>query len=433
MQEAPRYADVVGRGARLSGRARARPARRPASPASASCIDPGFGFGKTLAHNLALAARAARRSRRRAIRCSRACRASRRWARSPAAPVGERLAGERCGGARGGGARRGDRPRARRARDGRRAEGLAAVDPRTARTRRTSPCTRFPTASELTMTQQHYFGTDGVRGRVGEPPITPELVLKLGWAAGRVLAADTRARRRAPARADRQGHAHLGLHARGGAGGGPVRRRRRRLALRAAADARGRLPDARAAAVRRHRDQRVAQSASTTTASSSSPAPAPSCPTTIEQAIERGMADAARLRALGGARQGAPHRRRRRPLHRVLQGHVPVGPRPQGLAHRRRLRARRRLPRRAAGVPRARRRGRSRSAPSPNGININDGVGATHPQTLKRRCVEHSADLGIALDGDGDRLVDGRPRGRALRRRPAALRDRARTTGGAAC
>lgn len=33
-----------------------------------------------------------------------------------------------------------------------------------------------------------YFGTDGVRGRVGEPPITPEFVLKLGWAAGRVLA-----------------------------------------------------------------------------------------------------------------------------------------------------------------------------------------------------------------------------------------------------
>src|SRR5512141_3179594 len=39
--------------------------------------------------------------------------------------------------------------------------------------------------------KRQYFGTDGVRGRVGEPPITPELVLKLGWAAGRVLAADT--------------------------------------------------------------------------------------------------------------------------------------------------------------------------------------------------------------------------------------------------
>src|SRR5258708_35658481 len=36
-----------------------------------------------------------------------------------------------------------------------------------------------------------YFGTDGVRGRVGEPPITPELILRLGHAAGRVLAAQS--------------------------------------------------------------------------------------------------------------------------------------------------------------------------------------------------------------------------------------------------
>ncbi len=33
-----------------------------------------------------------------------------------------------------------------------------------------------------------YFGTDGVRGRVGQPPMTPDFVLKLGWAAGRALA-----------------------------------------------------------------------------------------------------------------------------------------------------------------------------------------------------------------------------------------------------
>lgn len=33
-----------------------------------------------------------------------------------------------------------------------------------------------------------YFGTDGIRGKVGEHPITPDFVLKLGWAAGKVLA-----------------------------------------------------------------------------------------------------------------------------------------------------------------------------------------------------------------------------------------------------
>ncbi len=35
-----------------------------------------------------------------------------------------------------------------------------------------------------------YFGTDGVRGRVGESPITPEFVMHLGYAAGQVLVAD---------------------------------------------------------------------------------------------------------------------------------------------------------------------------------------------------------------------------------------------------
>ena len=33
-----------------------------------------------------------------------------------------------------------------------------------------------------------YFGTDGVRGLVGQFPITPDFVMKLGWAAGKVLA-----------------------------------------------------------------------------------------------------------------------------------------------------------------------------------------------------------------------------------------------------
>ena len=32
-----------------------------------------------------------------------------------------------------------------------------------------------------------YFGTDGIRGKVGEGHITPEFVMKLGWAPGRVL------------------------------------------------------------------------------------------------------------------------------------------------------------------------------------------------------------------------------------------------------
>ncbi len=40
------------------------------------------------------------------------------------------------------------------------------------------------------MSNRKYFGTDGIRGKVGEFPITPDFALKLGWAAGRVLAKD---------------------------------------------------------------------------------------------------------------------------------------------------------------------------------------------------------------------------------------------------
>lgn len=42
---------------------------------------------------------------------------------------------------------------------------------------------------------------------------------------------------------------------------------------------------------------------------------------------------------------------------------------------------------------------------SPNGFNINRDCGSTHPQALSARVIEEGADLGIALDGDADRIV----------------------------
>ncbi|MEZ4381602.1 MAG: phosphoglucosamine mutase [Nannocystaceae bacterium] len=41
----------------------------------------------------------------------------------------------------------------------------------------------------------------------------------------------------------------------------------------------------------------------------------------------------------------------------------------------------------------------------PNGTNINAGVGAVHPQAMRDAVLEHGADLGVALDGDADRVV----------------------------
>lgn len=42
---------------------------------------------------------------------------------------------------------------------------------------------------------------------------------------------------------------------------------------------------------------------------------------------------------------------------------------------------------------------------SPNGLNINDGVGSTHPEALAQLVKEKEADVGLAFDGDGDRLI----------------------------
>lgn len=42
---------------------------------------------------------------------------------------------------------------------------------------------------------------------------------------------------------------------------------------------------------------------------------------------------------------------------------------------------------------------------APDGFNINKGVGATSPESLRRAVLKAKADLGIALDGDGDRLI----------------------------
>lgn len=42
---------------------------------------------------------------------------------------------------------------------------------------------------------------------------------------------------------------------------------------------------------------------------------------------------------------------------------------------------------------------------SPNGLNINDGVGSTHPEALASFLKEREADVGLAFDGDGDRLI----------------------------
>lgn len=42
---------------------------------------------------------------------------------------------------------------------------------------------------------------------------------------------------------------------------------------------------------------------------------------------------------------------------------------------------------------------------TPNGVNINEGVGSTHPEALAKFVLEKGADIGLSFDGDGDRLI----------------------------
>jgi phosphoglucosamine mutase len=57
-----------------------------------------------------------------------------------------------------------------------------------------APYKQRNTLQENHLMSRKYFGTDGIRGRVGESPITPDFVLRLGYAAGRVLAHGDEAR-----------------------------------------------------------------------------------------------------------------------------------------------------------------------------------------------------------------------------------------------
>ena len=50
----------------------------------------------------------------------------------------------------------------------------------------------------------------------------------------------------------------------------------------------------------------------------------------------------------------------------------------------------------------------------PDGTNINDGCGSTHPEKLQAAVLKHHADIGLAFDGDADRLIAVDERGRVL-------------------
>jgi phosphoglucosamine mutase len=250
------------------------------------------------------------------------------------------------------------------------------------------------------MTMRKYFGTDGVRGLVGEDPITPEIVLKLGWAAGRVLGAksgdpgkiligkDTRVSGYLLESALESGLSAAGVD----------------IALL------GPMPTPAVAYLTRTARAR----AGIVISASHNPyedngikffsAEGAKLPDDVELEIERMMGEPLRMvssNALGKAwryddaggryvefcKSTFPHRA-------SLEGLRIVVDCAHGAAYHVAPLVFSEL---GADVTAA--------ANEPDGFNINRECGSTHPQALQRAVVGTGAHLGIALDGDGDRVV----------------------------
>jgi phosphoglucosamine mutase len=251
---------------------------------------------------------------------------------------------------------------------------------------------------------RRYFGTDGIRGKVGEGPITPEFVLRLGYAAGKVLAgadrwARTGARPTVLIGKDTRVSGYMleaALEAGFSAAGvdvmlaGPMPTpgiayltRALRLAAGVVISAShnpyydngikffsadgNKLPDDVESQIEEQLDLPLACAASEQLGKARRLDDAAGryiefCKSTFPAAFDlRGLKLVVDC-AHGAAYDVAPH-----VFHELGADVIPIGV-------------------------------------APNGFNINDGVGATAPDALVRAVRANHADLGIALDGDADRL-----------------------------
>jgi phosphoglucosamine mutase len=259
---------------------------------------------------------------------------------------------------------------------------------------------------------RRYFGTDGVRGRVGQAPITPELILKLGWAAGRTLVRFD-GRTSQDQRGERPG-VLIGKDTR-------ISGYLLEAALESGFSAAGvdvylcgPLPTPGIAYLTRA----LRLSAGIVVSASHNPfddngikffsARGSKLPDEVEAAIEAMMN--APLECVSSAELGKVWRvgdaggryiefcKSTFPSDLDLRDFRIVVDCAHGAGYDVAPRVFHELGADVVTV-----------AAHPDGLNINHGVGATHPRYLMDQVRTHAADLGIALDGDGDRLlmVDG--------------------------
>ncbi len=249
-----------------------------------------------------------------------------------------------------------------------------------------------------------YFGTDGVRGRVGEPPITPEMVLRLGYAAGRVLAAES---------ASHPGETPSVLIGKDTRISGYMLEAALEAGLSAAGVdvyLSGPLPTPAVAYLTRA----LRLSAGIVISASHNPfedngikffsATGTKLPDAVETAIERSMGEP--LTCVSSAELGKARRvndaagryiefcKATFPNELDLKGLKLVVDCAHGAGYHVAPPVFHELGAEVVAV-----------GDDPDGVNINAGVGATHPKHLQAAVRQYKADFGIALDGDGDRLV----------------------------
>ena len=249
-----------------------------------------------------------------------------------------------------------------------------------------------------------YFGTDGVRGRVGELPITPEFVMRLGYAAGTVLVA------REAMRDDARPAVLIGKDTR-------ISGYMLEAALKAGFSAAGvdvmlagPMPTPAVAYLTRA----LRLQAGIVISASHNPyqdngikffsAQGSKLPDAVEKEIEArleqpmGCLDSARLgkarRVDDAAGRYIEFCKSTFPNELDLRGLKIAVDCAHGAAYHIAPSVFHELGAEVVSI-----------GVAPNGLNINDGVGATAPDSLRQAVLEQRADLGIALDGDADRLL----------------------------
>ena len=245
---------------------------------------------------------------------------------------------------------------------------------------------------------RRYFGTDGIRGRVGEGPINPEFMLKLGWAAGRVLgkapgskvligkdtrisgylfesaleaglvAAGMNTRLLGPMPTPGIAYLTRTLHACAGVVISASHNPHEDNGIKFFSGDGFKLPDEVEAAIEAEIDRPLVTVASAELGKAKRIDDAPGryiefCKSTIPPLMQ--LTD---LKIVVDCAHGATYHVTPRVMDELGARVVAIGV-------------------------------------SPDGLNINQGVGSTHLRAVQEAVREHGADLGIALDGDGDRVL----------------------------